>query len=90
MRFVLALFLMTSTALPAEQDIKRMSARFQPADIKADVSKLSPGDRQALVKLLNAAHILDQLYMKQLWSGNPAFYEKLSKDRWVRTFIRKT
>ena len=80
MRFVLALFLMTSTALPAEQDLKRMSARFQPADIKADVSKLSPGDRQALVKLLNAAHILDQLYMKQLWSGNPAFYEKLSKD----------
>ena len=39
---------MTTTAFPAEQDLKKMSARFQPSDIKADVSKLSPGDREAL------------------------------------------
>ncbi|HEY3742951.1 MAG TPA: hypothetical protein VGL53_24055 [Bryobacteraceae bacterium] len=64
----------------AEPDLARMSARFQPADIKADVSSLSATDRQALAKLLDAAKLLDTIYMKQLWSGDIALYDKLQKD----------
>ena len=64
----------------AEPDLARMSARFQPADIKADVSTLSATDRQALAKLLDAAKILDTVYMKQLWSGDVALYDKLKQD----------
>jgi hypothetical protein len=41
---------------------------------------LSSGDRQALVKLVQAARILDQIYMKQLWSGNLDLYARLRKD----------
>ena len=67
----------TLNAFPAEPDLKRMSARFQPAEIKADVSKLSAGDRKALPKLVEAAaQVLDTLYLKQLWSGNAALYSK--------------
>ena len=81
MRFALTLLFMTTTvAFPAEPDLKRMSARLQPADIKADTSALSAGDRKALGKLVSAAQVLDELYLKQLWSGNPALYEKLKKD----------
>src|SRR5260221_638951 len=82
-RFALALLTampVMTTAFPAEPDLQRMSARFHPADIKADTSKLSPGDQKALVKLVAAAEILNKLYMKQLWSGNPALYEKIKKD----------
>ena len=78
-RFALTLLVMT-TAFPAEPDLQRMSARFHPAEIKADVSKLSEGDRKALTKLVSAAQVLDELYLKQLWSGNPALYAKLKKD----------
>ena len=40
---------MTATsAFPAQQDLTKMSARFHPAEIKADTSKLSEGDRKAL------------------------------------------
>ncbi len=45
-----------------------------------DISKLSPGDRKALVKLIEASRILDSIFLKQLWSGNPALYEKLRRD----------
>jgi len=81
MRFALTLLMMTTLAFPAEPDLKKMAARFERADIKADVTKLSPNDRKALAKLAIAAQIFDELYMKQLWSGNPALYAKLKQDR---------
>jgi hypothetical protein len=57
-----------------------MIARFQPTEMRADVSKLSPGDRQALPKLIEAARVLNDLFLTQLWSGNHALYAKLRHD----------
>jgi hypothetical protein len=57
-----------------------MTARFAPVELKVDISGLSPGDRQALVKLIEAARIYDDIYMRQLWSGNHATYAKLQQD----------
>ena len=39
-----------------------------------------PGDRKALPKLVEAARVLNLLFMDQLWSGNRALYAKLQKD----------
>ena len=39
--------------------------RFVPTEITADVSKLSYGDRQALDKLIEAAKLMDSLYLIQ-------------------------
>jgi len=49
--------------------------------MRVDVSSLSSGDRQALVKLIQAARIVDDIFLKQLWSGNVALYERLQKDK---------
>ncbi len=57
-----------------------MIARFAPAKLAADTSKLSPGDKKALEKLLAAAHLVDHLFMQQYWSGDLALYEKLKED----------
>ncbi|MBZ5597499.1 MAG: hypothetical protein LAN83_04185 [Acidobacteriia bacterium] len=57
-----------------------MAARFAPTPIRVDTSKLSLGDQQALVKLIEASRILNDLFMKQLWGGDVALYEKLKKD----------
>src|SRR5690242_21747600 len=74
------LALMLAGSLPDLAQLNRMIARFAPVELKVDLAGLSPGDRQALVKLIEAAHIYNELYMRQLWSGNPALYAKLQQD----------
>jgi hypothetical protein len=56
------------------------AARFAPAYLRADLSGLSSGDRQALLKLLEAARILDDVYLDQCWSKGRAFYRTLQQD----------
>jgi Peptidase family M49 len=57
-----------------------MIARFAPAEMRVDVSGLSSGDRQALAKLVQAARLCNAIFLRQLWSGNPALYSKLKSD----------
>lgn len=67
-------------ALPHLQELKRMSARFAPVELRVDVSGLRDGDKRALGKLIEAARVVDQLFLEQLWSGNTDLYQKLQKD----------
>src|SRR5262249_11250784 len=60
--------------------LKQMSARFAPVRLKADTSALSAGDRKALPKLIEAAKVLNYIFMDQLWEGDRALYEKLKHD----------
>ncbi len=55
--------------------------RFAPTVITADTSRLSPGDRRALAKIIEAAKILDPLFIRQVWNGNPALWAKLQRDK---------
>ncbi len=57
-----------------------MTARFAPAKIGADTARLDEGDRKALAKLLEAAHVVDELYLEQAWSGNFGLRAELRKD----------
>jgi hypothetical protein len=66
--------------MPDLNQLTQMTARFAPVTLKYDTSKLSPGDRQALAKLTEAARILNSVFMDQLWSGNRALYAKLQQD----------
>ena len=54
--------------------------RFAPTEITADVSHLSENDRKVLGKLIDAARLLDPLYLRQVWSGNEALLKKLEAD----------
>ncbi len=60
--------------------LQSMIAKFAPVDLKVDTSKLSPGDRSALAKLIEASRILDHIFLGQMWAGNPALYQKLKAD----------
>jgi hypothetical protein len=55
--------------------------RFSPTVLTANTARLSPGDRQALNKIIEAAKLLDPLFLRQVWSGNEALHEKLKADR---------
>jgi hypothetical protein len=62
---------------PDTAQLKEMAARFAPTPLQVEISALSPGDRRALAKLIQAGHIVDRIFMEQLWSGDNALYEKL-------------
>jgi hypothetical protein len=68
-------------AYPEATELKRMAARFAPTEMKVETSALSAGDKQALVKLIEAAKVVNHLFMEQLWSGNLALYQKLQQDK---------
>ena len=81
-RFLLLIIpmLAATAAIPDLAQLQKMIARFQPTELRVDVSKLSPGDRQALGKLIEAARVLNDIFLTQLWSGNHALYSKLRQD----------
>ncbi len=67
--------------VPGLAELNRMISRFAPTTIRVDTKSLSSGDRQALAKLIQAARIVNNIYMQQLWSGDLALYAKLQKDK---------
>jgi len=71
----------SSPSFPDAAELNRMAARFAPTPLHVDTAALSAGDRKALVKLIQAAHVVNPLFMEQLWSGNLALYRKLQQDK---------
>jgi hypothetical protein len=65
---------------PGLTQLEKMTSRFAPTPLRVDTAKLSAGDQQALVKLIEAARILNDVFMRQMWSGNVALYSRLQKD----------
>lgn len=68
-------------AVPDLAQLNQMIARFAPAELQVDTSALSIGDKQALLKLMEAARVIDRLFLTQRWSGNAALREQLVNDR---------
>jgi hypothetical protein len=64
-----------------DPELAKKIARFSPTVLTADSSKLSPGDRKALTKIIAAARLLDPLFLRQVWSGNEALKLKLEADK---------
>jgi hypothetical protein len=63
----------------AEQ-LARMTARFAPVDITADLGALPASERQALGKLVQASRLIDAIYLRQVWAGNTALLLRLLRD----------
>lgn len=80
-RFAATFLAMTAlAAAPDLAELNRMIARYAPAGMRVDTSRLAPGDQQALAKLIEAARVIDDLFVTQLWSGNAALRKKLQAD----------
>jgi len=78
---LLPLTILAQDTNPSVDDLQKMIVRFAPTQIRVDTSKLSPGDQQALVKLIQAARIIDPLFMEQLWSKNLDTWNTVRADR---------
>jgi len=66
-----------------DPELAKKIARFAPTVLTANTARLSPGDRRALAKIIQAAKLLDPLFLRQVWSGNDGLYKKLEADKTV-------
>src|SRR5215475_12843010 len=70
-----------TSSIPDLARLKQMAARFAPTPLHVDRSSLSPGDKAALGKLIDAARVVNRLFMQQLWSRNLETYQQLQSDK---------
>jgi Peptidase family M49 len=60
-------------------ELQKMTARYAPAEIGADLSGLPRTERDALARLVDAARIMDALFLRQVWAGNVAMLHELAQ-----------
>ena len=70
----------TTSHVPDAAELRKMGARFAPTELKIEESTLSPGDRKALAKLVEAAQVINDIFLTQYWSGDHALWTKLQQD----------
>src|SRR5437660_364440 len=66
-----------------DPELAKKIRRFSPTVLTADTSRLSATNRKALQKIIDAAGLLDPLFLRQAWSGNEALKMKLEADKSV-------
>ncbi len=66
--------------LPAEAELRAMTARFAPVEIKVDTSALPANEKLALAKMVEAAKICDALFYRQSASLNETWLAQLVTD----------
>jgi hypothetical protein len=70
----------SAMAAPDLAQIQKMSSRLAPVDIRVDVSSLPDNERQALIRIIQAAQILDAVYLRQVSARNEARLLQLLTD----------
>jgi hypothetical protein len=68
--------------IPAPDDtgLRGKIAQFVPAVITADVSTLPEGEKRAMDRIIAASRLLDPVFDRQTWAGNPALRARLAQD----------
>jgi hypothetical protein len=77
-----------ATQAPAEEsgDIAAKVAAYEEVELTADLSHLAEGDRQAIVHLLEASKIMDDLFWKQAYGDRDALLSGIT-DPATRRFV---
>jgi hypothetical protein len=63
----------------AIEEVKTQVEKFKPVEIDYNESMLSEGDRLALQKLVEAAHLMDEIFLRQVYSKNVAIQQVLNQ-----------
>ena len=80
-----ALAVAMSPAARGQQFGTTMTPLFAPVDIGADISTLPRSERAALARIIEAARVMDALFLEQVWAGNPSLLLALQGDRTAST-----
>jgi len=66
--------------IPDAAALSRLEAQYAPVDLRVDLSALPGPERLALTKPVEAARIMDALFLRQVWSGNDELSLRLLED----------
>lgn len=66
--------------LPSEAELRAMTARFAPVIVKVDTSALPANEKLALAKMVEAARIMDTLFLRQVAPSNETTLQRLLDD----------
>jgi hypothetical protein len=66
--------------VPDDGPLRAKIAQFAPAVLTADVSTLPDAEKQALDRIIAAARLLEPVFDRQAWAGNPAARAALAQD----------
>jgi hypothetical protein len=69
-----------SPELPDAAALAKLDAQFAPVELRVDVSRVPESERKVLAKLIQAAKVLDGVFLRQTWAGNPSLLLQLSRD----------
>jgi hypothetical protein len=69
-----------AAAPPDVARLRAMTARFAPVDLGADLTGLPASERQALARMVEAARVIDALFLRQVWAGNEPVLLELLDD----------
>ena len=67
--------------VPDTRALRKLSARLVPVRLQADLRGLTENERAALTKILQAARIMDPLFLAQVWPGTLSTLLELSQDQ---------
>ncbi len=59
-------------------DIEERLAQYSPTEITADLSHLSESEMAALAHLVAAARLMDDVFLRQVWVGNPKMADQVA------------
>jgi hypothetical protein len=68
---------------PKSETLTRLEskiAQFAPVEIGADTKALPPHEQNALRYVVDAARLMDPIFLEQAWAGNPALLMRLAED----------
>ncbi|KAJ1819102.1 hypothetical protein LPJ60_003960, partial [Coemansia sp. RSA 2675] len=58
-------------------------SNYKLTELRADLSHLTDGDKQALVKLADVSDLLNSAYYQQIWTGAPRLRQQLTQEAHV-------
>ena len=70
----------SSPAAKEAAGLQQKIARFAPTDISADISGLAVNELLSLSYMLQAAQVMDALFLEQVWAGNEATLVSLLRE----------
>ena len=72
--------LMEEEGLAVAPDIEARLMQFSPTEMVADVSALGDEEMQVLAHLVEAGRSMDEIFLRQVWTGNPALRDGLAAE----------
>ncbi|MDH3255519.1 MAG: peptidase [Acidobacteriota bacterium] len=68
----------TGVAVEVREDVDKRLARYAPTELEADLTGVAESELPVLVELIKAGKLMDEIFLRQVWVGNPEFRARLA------------